>query len=100
MKSYLNLFFLLFLLVGCGNNNSSKQTIETSPYDIFSLGNTNVRDTSAEIISVHDPERHSSGLANIYEYGTPTFDVREVAQDNFILSSHHKFQFQMVFLYR
>ena len=32
MKSYLNLFFLLFLLVGCGNNNSSKQTIETSPY--------------------------------------------------------------------
>lgn len=58
--------------------------IETSPYDIFSLGNTNVRDTSAEIISVHDPERHSSGLANIYEYGTPTFDVREVAQDNFV----------------
>ena len=49
--------------------------IETSPYDIFSLGNTNVRDTSAEIISVHDPERHSSGMANIYEYGTPTFDV-------------------------
>ena len=58
------------------------QSIETSPNDIFSLGNYNIRNDEAKIVSIKDPQRHSMGLGNIYEAGNPTFDIREVAQAN------------------
>lgn len=58
------------------------QSIETSPNDIFSLGNYNIRNDEAKIVSIKDPQRHSMGLGNIYEGGNPTFDVRETAQAN------------------
>lgn len=58
------------------------QSIETSPNDIFSLGNYNIRNDEAKIVSIKDPQRHSMGLGNIYEAGSPTFDVRETAQAN------------------
>lgn len=58
------------------------QSIETSPNDIFSLGNYNIRNDEAKIVSIKDPQRHSMGLGNIYEAGNPTFDIREVAQEN------------------
>ena len=56
--------------------------IESSPYDIFSLGDVNIMDTSAIMYRSKDPQRTTMGLGNIYEVGTPTFDVREVAQAN------------------
>ena len=56
--------------------------IESSPYDIFSLGDANIMDTSAIMYRSRDPQRTTMGLGNVYEVGTPTFDVREVAQAN------------------
>ena len=56
----------------------------TSPYDTFSLGDTNIQNTDARIFSLHDPERHSSGMGNVRELGSATFDVREVAQNNWV----------------
>lgn len=64
------------------------QSIETSPNDIFSLGNYNIRNDEAKIVSIKDPQRHSMGLGNIYEAGDPTFDIREVAQDNYVLDEN------------
>ena len=55
--------------------------IESSPYDIFSLG-TKTMDTSAAIYRSRDPQRTTMGLGNIFEVGSPTFDIREVAQAN------------------
>lgn len=56
--------------------------IESSPYDIFSLGDANIMNTSAIMYRSRDPQRTTMGLGNVYEVGTPTFDVREVAQAN------------------
>ena len=55
--------------------------IDSSPYDIFSLG-SKVMDTSAAIYRSRDPQRTTMGLGNLFEVGSPTFDVREVAQAN------------------
>lgn len=55
--------------------------IDSSPYDIFSLGSKTM-DTSAAIYRSRDPQRTTMGLGNIFEVGSPTFDIREVAQAN------------------
>lgn len=55
--------------------------IDSSPYDIFSLG-SKVMDTSAAIYRSRDPQRTTMGLGNLFEVGSPTFDIREVAQAN------------------
>lgn len=57
--------------------------IESSPYDTFSLGDgRTILDTEASILRSRDPNRSTMGLGNIYETGSPVFDVREVAQAN------------------
>ena len=55
--------------------------IDSSPYDIFSLG-SKIMDTSAAIYRSRDPQRTTMGLGNLFEVGSPTFDIREVAQAN------------------
>ena len=62
--------------------------IESAPYDIFSLGDGNIMDTSAIMYRSRDPQRTTMGLGNVYEVGTPTFDVREVAQANKARDEH------------
>lgn len=58
-------------------------SIETSPYDVFALGDgRRVMDTSAIISRSGDPNRTTHGLGNLFETGKPVFDVREVAQAN------------------
>lgn len=55
--------------------------IDSSSYDIFSLG-SKIMDTSAAIYRSRDPQRTTMGLGNLFEVGSPTFDIREVAQAN------------------
>lgn len=57
-------------------------SIPSSRNDIFSLGNTNIRDDSAYIVNSKDPQRHSVGIGNIFETGAASFSEREVAQAN------------------
>lgn len=62
--------------------------IERSPYDIFHTDNTNVEDTSTRIISARDPERTARGLTHTGSNNGATFDIREVAQANYVLDEN------------
>lgn len=62
--------------------------IERSPYDIFHNDNTNVEDTSTKIISARDPERTARGLTYTGSNNGATFDIREVAQANYVLDEN------------
>jgi thymidine kinase len=62
--------------------------IERSPYDIFHTDNTNVEDISTKIISARDPERTARGLTYTGSNNGATFDIREVAQANYVLDEN------------
>lgn len=63
--------------------NDVLNSIESSPYDTFSLGDGRpIAQDTAVIYNSRDPYRTTVGLKNLFEVGTPTFDVREVAQAN------------------
>ena len=63
--------------------NEILNSIESSPYDTFSLGDGRpIAQDTAVIYNSRDPYRTTVGLKNLFEVGTPTFDVREVAQAN------------------
>lgn len=57
--------------------------------DIFAIGRP-IRDNSAYIVNMRDPQRHTMGLGNIFEFGAPVFSEREVAQGNKVLDETGK----------
>lgn len=59
-------------------------SIDRAPESIRNLDNTNIKDTSAILYSNPDPWRHSRGMQGIKTIGDPSFDIREVAQTNYM----------------
>ena len=59
------------------------ESLESSPYDIFSLDEPSF-DTTVKIIRNRDPQRRSVGIAGPNVLGKPSFDEREVAQANLV----------------
>lgn len=73
------------------NDNFEQKMIdsmERSSYNIFELGNNNIADDTAKIISAKDPERTSRGLTDPFSVNGPSFDIREVAQANKVLDEN------------
>jgi len=62
--------------------------MERSSYNIFELGNNNIADDTAKIISAKDPERTARGLTDPFSINGPSFDIREVAQANKVLDEN------------
>lgn len=59
------------------------ESIESSPYDIFSTGQPSF-DATVKMIRNKDSQRHSVGISGMGRTGDPVFDEREVAQANFV----------------
>lgn len=59
------------------------KSMDTSPYDIFS-DKPGTFDNTVRMIRNRDPQRHQIGVSGINVVGAPTWDEREVAQDNFV----------------
>ena len=60
------------------------ESIESSPYDIFSTDQPSFDATVKMIRNSGDPQRHSVGISGMGRTGDPVFDEREVAQANFV----------------
>lgn len=60
------------------------KNMESSPYDIFSLDNPNTFDASVKMIRNSDPQRHQIGMGGLNVIGEPSWDEREVAQENWV----------------
>ena len=58
--------------------------IESSPYDIFALDNPNTFDSTVKMFRNTDPQRHQIGMSGLNVVGEPSWDEREVAQENFV----------------
>lgn len=63
-------------------------SMERSSYNIFELGNNNIADDTAKIISAKDPERTARGLTDPFSVNGPSFDIREIAQANKVLDEN------------
>lgn len=59
-------------------------SVERAPESIRDLSNTNIKDTSVTLYSNPDPWRKSRGMQGIRSEGDPSFDIREVAQANYM----------------
>ena len=59
------------------------ESIESSPYDIFSTNQPSF-DATVRMIRNSDSQRHSVGISGMGRTGDPVFDEREVAQANFV----------------
>ena len=68
--------------------NKMIDAMERSSYNIFELGNNNIADDTAKIISAKDPERTARGLTDPFSINGPSFDIREVAQANKVLDEN------------
>lgn len=62
--------------------------IPVAASDITHSGNSNVYIPDTKIIPVNDPWRSSHGLESIQHDGTPSFDIREVAQENKVVDAN------------
>lgn len=60
------------------------RNIARAPENFFKIDNPNIRDTSTKLFQANDPWRHQRGFGNIYEIGKESYDVREVAQTNYV----------------
>jgi len=58
--------------------------MESSPYDIFALDNPNSFDATIKMVRNTDPQRHQMGMSGLNVIGEPSWDEREVAQENFV----------------
>lgn len=68
--------------------NKMIDAMDRSSYNIFELGNNNIADDTAKIISAKDPERTARGLTDPFSINGPSFDIREVAQANKVLDEN------------
>lgn len=57
--------------------------MDSSPYDIFS-DKPGTFDNTVRMIRQSDPQRHQIGVSGINVVGAPSWDEREVAQENFV----------------
>lgn len=56
--------------------------MDKDPFDWTQPLNTNVKDVSVTIQNGNNPERRSMSITGIGSIGSPTFSIREIAQDN------------------
>lgn len=70
--------------------NNWLNNIESSPYDIFSLDNPNSFDATVKMVRNSDPQRHQISMSGIGVVGNPSWDEREVAQENFVRDENGK----------
>lgn len=59
------------------------KNMDSSPYDIFS-DKPGTFDNTVRMIRNRDPQRHQIGVSGINVVGAPSWDEREVAQENFV----------------
>lgn len=60
------------------------KNISRAPENFQQTENRNIRDTSTKLFQANDPWRHQRGFGNLYEIGKEGYDIREVAQENYV----------------